>query len=122
LQTIADIQELAKLERRRIAKLAESVVAGGSAGDAGDGEAAVSSASAKKPAKSEGISVEIFGDESRALKKSAVDDVNITFLLWGGSQGAQLAGVWPLGLSLRHCPGARSRKQFQFDLIRLRHL
>ncbi len=46
----------------------------------------------EKPKLADGAAIEIFGDESRA-KKSAVDEIDIPFILWGFSQLVQLAGV-----------------------------
>ncbi len=95
MKTLPQIAKLAAEERLRLEKQAalvgESSAAGQKARAAAAGPA---SATVTEKAKIGGeVVVEIFGEESRAVKRCAADEISVPFILWGNSQKVQLAGV-----------------------------
>jgi hypothetical protein len=98
------INAIAAKEKARLAALATARSAQGEAGKKlRAGLALVQGAPPAKKARVEtgSASIEVIGDESRSTKKSVVDDVDISYILWGNSQKIQLAGVLPSGFCYR---------------------
>ncbi len=99
IKSFAEMQVLAELANVRKRKLLE---AGTTPADVGSKIRASSGGPDAKKSKSttDKVVVEVLGDESRIVKKSCVDDINISFILWGNSQKVQMAGVRPQAFSL----------------------
>ncbi len=99
LKTIEDIGVLAEREAELIKQRAKVIAAGNAAGSGGQktvGTLLNGSGKKRRVGGEEVIEVEISG------KKSALDVLNLEFILWGHSQGAQVAGVCCLSCAVSH--------------------
>ncbi len=121
LKTIADVAELARLENHRLRQIAKAVVTGVGAEGAGSGGSGPGGPPKKPPSKAE-AAVEVFsGEEHRSVKKSASDDICVSFILCGNSQQVQIAGVLGLRSSLHEGVLVRipkTTKSFDFEAKR----
>ena len=97
-------------------KRAQKIAGGGDSAEVGDKGLSIvasklgSSSTPNKGGRGKKGAVVLVEIAEGSQKKSALQDINLPFILWGHTQGYQLAGVWPselLGHPLRICVRVR---------------